>query len=252
VAERAVLPLIAHRGWQRRFPENTLASVRGALEVGARWVEIDVQLARDRVPFLLHDPDLERMTGVRGPLSERDAGEADELFASEPRRLGARFEREPLARLKAFVELLREFPEAEAFVELKSESIEVFGVDAMLDAVLPVLAPAGRSCRLISFHLGVLRAARERCDLQLGPVLERWSDRASPAVLGLAPDVVFCNVKHLPRTGSIELPRGKLALYEVDDASAALALLERGAAWIETFAVGEMLEALGAPGEGPR
>jgi glycerophosphoryl diester phosphodiesterase len=247
MAERGVPPLIAHRGWQRRFPENTLASVRGALEVGARWVEIDVQLTKDRVPLLLHDPDLERMTGVRGPLSERSASEVAELHASEPRRLGTRFEREPLSTLAAFVELLAEFPEAEGFVELKSESIEVFGVDAMLDAVLPVLAPAGRRCRLISFHLAVLRAARERCDLQLGPVLERWSDRANPAVLGLRPDVVFCNVKHLPHHGSIEPPHGKLALYEVDAAPVARALLERGASWIETFAVGELMQALRAP-----
>jgi glycerophosphoryl diester phosphodiesterase len=239
--------LIAHRGWQRRFPENTLASVRGALEVGARWVEIDVQLTKDRVPLLLHDPDLERMTGVRGPVSERSAEQVADLYASEPGRLGTRFEHEPLARLEEFVELLAAFPEAEAFVELKSQSIEVFGVDAMLDAVLPVLAPAGRRCRLISFHLAVLRAARERCDLQLGPVLERWSDRASPAVLGLKPDVVFCNVKHLPRQGSIEPPHGKLALYEVDAAPLARALLERGASWIETFAVGELMQALRAP-----
>lgn len=250
MTEPAVPPLIAHRGWQRRFPENTLAAVRGALEVGARWVEIDVQLAHDRVPFLLHDPDLERMTGVRGLLSERDSDEAAELCASEPLRLGARFEREPLARLESFVELLLEFEDAEAFVELKGESIEVFGVDAMLDAVLPVLAPAGRRCRLISFHLGVLRAARERCDLELGPVLERWSDRTSPAVLGLAPQVVFCNVKHLPSAGPIEPPHGKLALYEVDAAPEARALLERGAAWIETFAVGELLEALDPAAEG--
>jgi glycerophosphoryl diester phosphodiesterase len=242
-----VPPLIAHRGWQRRYPENTLASVRGALEVGARWVEIDVQLTKDRVPLLLHDPDLQRMTGVRGPLSERRASELAGLHASEAGRLGSRFEREPLARLESFVELLLDFPEAEAFVELKSESIEVFGVDAMLDAVLPVLAPAGRRCRLISFHLGVLRAARERCDLQLGPVLERWNDRSSPAVVALRPDVVFCNVKHLPPQGSIEPPHGKLALYEIDSAPIARALLERGAAWIETFAVGEMLAALGAP-----
>jgi glycerophosphoryl diester phosphodiesterase len=165
------------------------------------------------------------------------------LRASEPVRLGERFADEPVARLQAFVEELGAFPRAEAFVELKSESIEAFGVEAVLDAVLPVIGPLGRRARLISFHQGVLRAARKRCDLELGPVLERWKDRASDDVLDLEPDVVFCNVRRLPRSGWVAPPVGRLAVYEIDAVDRARDLLERGATWIETFAVGEMLEA---------
>ena len=43
--------LIAHRGWQRRYPENTLAAIEGAITAGALHIEIDVQLSRDGVPM---------------------------------------------------------------------------------------------------------------------------------------------------------------------------------------------------------
>ena len=46
---------VGHRGDPYRVRENTLASLRSALEQGADAVEIDVRLTRDGVPVLLHD-----------------------------------------------------------------------------------------------------------------------------------------------------------------------------------------------------
>ncbi|SCK23924.1 glycerophosphoryl diester phosphodiesterase [Streptomyces sp. LamerLS-316] len=54
---------VAHRGDPYRARENTLPSIRSAVERGADAVEIDVRLTRDRVPVLLHDPTLERLWG---------------------------------------------------------------------------------------------------------------------------------------------------------------------------------------------
>jgi glycerophosphoryl diester phosphodiesterase len=239
-------PLIAHRGWARQYPENTLAAVRGALRAGAGWVEVDVQLSSDGVPFLFHDRDLARLCGAAGALGERTAGDLERLRASEAGRFGRRFAEEPVARLSAFVSTLAEFPRAEAFVELKRASLERFGRERVLDAVLPVLAPLGRRARLISFDVAVLAAARARCDLELGPVLEAWADLDAPAVRALAPEVVFCDEEFLPAQGALDARGARLAVYEVDHPGRALELLARGATWIETFAVGEMLAALGS------
>ncbi|MFC9247019.1 glycerophosphodiester phosphodiesterase [Streptomyces sp. NPDC057136] len=52
---------VAHRGDPYRVRENTLLSVRSALERGADAVEIDVRVTRDGVPVLLHDSTLERL-----------------------------------------------------------------------------------------------------------------------------------------------------------------------------------------------
>lgn len=238
--------LVAHRGWTRRYPENTGAAVRGALEVGAEWVEVDVQLAADRVPHLFHDRTLARMTGARGALHELDSAALSGLRASEPGRFGARFAEEPVAELEGCVELVRAAPGAQLFVELKRCSIEVFGAEAVLDAVLPRLAPLEDRAWLISFDLGVLARARARCGLRLGPVLEDWGQLESTPVRALAPEVVFCNVLRLPAAGGLELESGALAVYEIDEPERARELFARGAGWIETFAVGELLEALRA------
>jgi glycerophosphoryl diester phosphodiesterase len=56
--------IIAHRGASFDAPENTLAAFRLAVEAGAEGVEFDVQLSRDGVPMVIHDPTLER-TGSR-------------------------------------------------------------------------------------------------------------------------------------------------------------------------------------------
>jgi glycerophosphoryl diester phosphodiesterase len=52
---------IAHRGEPLLLRENTLPSIKSAMENGADWVETDVKLTRDGVPVLLHDGTLARL-----------------------------------------------------------------------------------------------------------------------------------------------------------------------------------------------
>jgi len=56
--------VIAHRGASGRTPENTLASVRAAIEDGADLVEIDVQETADGEVVVIHDSDFMRIGGV--------------------------------------------------------------------------------------------------------------------------------------------------------------------------------------------
>ncbi|MCI3277822.1 glycerophosphodiester phosphodiesterase [Streptomyces cylindrosporus] len=66
---------VAHRGDPYRVRENTIGSLRSALEQGADAVEIDVRLTRDGVPVLLHDETLERLWGHERPLVSLSAAE---------------------------------------------------------------------------------------------------------------------------------------------------------------------------------
>mgnify|MGYP003407079231 CR=1 FL=1 len=45
---------IAHRGASAEAPENTLAAIRRAIELGAPWVEVDVQACADGL-VVIHD-----------------------------------------------------------------------------------------------------------------------------------------------------------------------------------------------------
>jgi glycerophosphoryl diester phosphodiesterase len=69
----------AHRGHARRAPENTLAAIRAAIEVGADYAEIDVHRTADGVVVLLHDRDLKRVAGTSRRLDELTYEEARKL-----------------------------------------------------------------------------------------------------------------------------------------------------------------------------
>jgi glycerophosphoryl diester phosphodiesterase len=58
--------LIGHRGIKDLAPENTLRSIYEAFKKNLKWVEIDVKISKDKIPFLLHDDTLERTTSGSG------------------------------------------------------------------------------------------------------------------------------------------------------------------------------------------
>ncbi|MEE1740674.1 glycerophosphodiester phosphodiesterase [Streptomyces sp. BE147] len=70
---------VGHRGDPYRLRENTLPSIRSALERGADAVEIDVRVTRDGVPVLLHDATLDRLWGHDRRLERLDHRELLEL-----------------------------------------------------------------------------------------------------------------------------------------------------------------------------
>ena len=128
-------------------------------------------------------------------------------------------------------------------VELKRAALEVFGAQRVLAAVLPVMAPLAGDWTLISFDLEVLQLARREAEVPLGPVLESFDQLQSATTLELEPDVIFCNQKRLPAAGPLEV-QAPLVVYELDRAAPTRALIERGAALIETFAIGDLLAEL--------
>ncbi len=84
--------IVAHRGLSSRAPENTLASIRAALDVHAPMVEIDVHLTADDEVVAIHDRTLQRTTTGNGAvrsyalkeLAAFDAGSwFDPCFAEE-------------------------------------------------------------------------------------------------------------------------------------------------------------------------
>jgi glycerophosphoryl diester phosphodiesterase len=70
---------VGHRGDPYLARENTLPSIRSALERGADAVEIDVRVTRDGVPVLLHDATLKRLWGHDLRLDRLDHAELEEL-----------------------------------------------------------------------------------------------------------------------------------------------------------------------------
>lgn len=69
---------IAHRGASGYAPENTLLSLSKALDMGAQWVEIDVQWAHEEA-YLLHDRTLLRVAHLDKSLAELSPAEISNI-----------------------------------------------------------------------------------------------------------------------------------------------------------------------------
>jgi glycerophosphoryl diester phosphodiesterase len=74
-----VREIIAHRGSSIDRPENTLASYRRAIEVGATATECDVRTTKDGVLVSLHDADLSRTSNGKGLIGDRTLAELRQL-----------------------------------------------------------------------------------------------------------------------------------------------------------------------------
>lgn len=86
-AERPTV--IAHRGASAYAPENTLAAVDKAAELGIRWVENDVQRTKDGELVVLHDDNLKRTTDVEEVFPDRAPWKVKDFTAAEIARLDA-------------------------------------------------------------------------------------------------------------------------------------------------------------------
>ena len=231
--------LVAHRGYTRHYPENTIVGLEAAIRAGARFVEVDVQLTRDGVPVLFHDRGLGRICGAEGAVHDYDLEDLRRLRASDFGRFGYKFAQVRIGTLAELRELLQQHPRVTAFIELKRESIERFGENVVLGRVLQELKPVQPQCVLISYALETLVTARAQWPT-VGAVIDRWRERKLPIMRTLHPEYLFCDVDGLPRCGKLRFGDAKIVIYEVDDPQQALQLARRGVDFIETFACGEM------------
>ena len=75
--------IIGHRGVKNLAPENTLISILEAIKIGLKWVEVDVKISRDEIPFLLHDSSLNRTTNGFGEANSYNYSEIKKLDAGK-------------------------------------------------------------------------------------------------------------------------------------------------------------------------
>ncbi len=238
--------LVAHRGYPRHYPENTLPAIEAALRSGARYIEIDVQTSADHIPVLFHDATLERLCGVNGRIRDAELADLSALRASHPGRFGSAFADVSIPTLSAVVGLLEAWPETTLFVEIKSEALQHSGFDETYWRCAAILEPIADRAVLISFDCDFLLAARRRGWPLIGGVVERWAERDQPQLIDAAPQYLFADIEHVPATGVLRWRDACLVVYEVADPAVALALAARGVDLVETFEIGEMRTALDA------
>ncbi|HMJ26363.1 MAG TPA: glycerophosphodiester phosphodiesterase family protein [Pyrinomonadaceae bacterium] len=71
--------IIGHRGASAVAPENTLAALTRALDDGAAGLELDVRLASDGVPVVIHDANLRRTGLCPGTVATMTSGDLQKV-----------------------------------------------------------------------------------------------------------------------------------------------------------------------------
>ena len=240
----AATKLIAHRGYQRHYPENSLLAIEKAIASGALFIEIDVQFSADGIPLLYHDDHLTRISNQKGKLSQEIFDDLKNITAGEPDRFKQEFIDVKITALSELVTLLQRHPAVQVLVELKEEAVRDNTAILCLNRIHETLAPVIQQCILISFDIDALRMAKNIGFTRLGAVLRDWTLRHQIAN-ELQAEVIICNHQRIPVRDSLFMENCAVAVYEVDDIALAQALLDRGASFIETFAIGEMLGTYG-------
>jgi glycerophosphoryl diester phosphodiesterase len=110
--------LVAHRGYPVEFPENSLEGIKAALEAGACYIEFDVQISSDGVPVLLHDENLLRTANTDVIVVSSTLAQLKHYAVGEVNRFGNKYQHARMPTLAEVVQELRQWPRAQAFVEI--------------------------------------------------------------------------------------------------------------------------------------
>jgi glycerophosphoryl diester phosphodiesterase len=115
--------IIAHRGASQVAPENTLAALKKAVELGAEYAEVDVFQTKDGEIVLMHDEKLERTTNVKGKIWDFTREELKQLDAGS--WFGREFKGEPIPTLHEAIQLVRGRMKLNIEIKIKREEPEI-------------------------------------------------------------------------------------------------------------------------------
>ncbi len=249
--ERQALQIIAHRGFSHIAPENTLASTRKAIEIGADWCECDVYRTADGAIVLMHDDKVDRTTNGKGEVTKLTLAEIKRLDAGTWK--DAAFAKEQIPTLAEFLSLLKG-TSCKALVEIKQQGISESVVQVIREAQMIDRAA------VICYHEDEVKAVRTleprlSCGLLCGDtkgwqkIEPRW--RADWIVKHARKcDANFVDLDHNMLTAELmaELQRRKIVVWTwtIDDPKLMETLLHWGVAGITTNRPDELRKLLTA------
>ncbi len=112
--------VIAHRGFKKKFPENTFSAFDSAIDNGALMIELDVTLTKDRKTIVIHDETLDRTTNGTGLVSDYTLKELKSLDAGS--WFSDSFKNEQLPELE---EIIKRYSKKTMInIEIKPEAYE--------------------------------------------------------------------------------------------------------------------------------
>ncbi len=170
---------IAHRGASAFAPENTLVALQKAAELGATWVEFDVQLTADDEVVVFHDYTVNRTTDGDGLLASMNYDELTYLDAGS--WFSNQFSGEAVPSLAEYLSAVAAF-ELGINVELKATDEQAESLAQYVLLLLGKHWSAHLPEPLISSANSTCLQALHQIDptASLGYIVDRWQEDKLP------------------------------------------------------------------------
>ncbi|MGO2053404.1 esterase [Arthrobacter sp. MYb229] len=231
--------LIGHRGAAGVAPENTLAAIDAGSRSGAQFVEIDIQLSADGVPFIFHDNTPARTTNVAEVFPGREADPITSFTWAELQQLdagsyfSAEFTGEGIPHFDAVADALN--GETGVFIEIKSPAnspgVEQVVADYLAtDPQWSALEDAGK-IEVLSFDATSNKKFAEIApEVPLQQLVGTVPSESELAEISAFADSFGTNYRTLDEAGAQRVKAAGLGLgvYTVNSAEAAQASLDLG------------------------
>lgn len=157
--------IIGHRGASALAPENTLAAFARALDEGAAGIELDVRLAKDGAPVVIHDATLRRTGSTSGEVAQLTSTQLANVNVgrwfngAHPTLALDEYDRQRVPTLSDVFQFLRDRPGI-IYVELKAEGAN--SSSDLVRAVADVIVQFGFQARavVVSFELPAIAAIK--------------------------------------------------------------------------------------------
>ncbi|MFB7157463.1 MULTISPECIES: glycerophosphodiester phosphodiesterase [unclassified Lysinibacillus] len=148
------IPVFAHRGASAYALENTLKSFEKALDLGADGIELDIQLSKEGIPVVFHDPQLSRLVGINKLVNECTKEELVSFKLGKPwRRLFSTYKIPTFEVVLAWANS-QQFP---LNIELKSTILD--NKSALIQMLHGLTLPTGS--HFSSFHYELLEIVKQ-------------------------------------------------------------------------------------------
>lgn len=236
--------LIAHRGDNTNYPENTLKAIEEALKAGATSFEFDVQMNADESLVAFHDKDFSRMSENNSEkIYEVSDDQMSQISIHEPKQFDKQHYPTRVTHIDEIIELLKRYPKVQAYVEIKDESLEHWSVEFVMERLLQKLKGLEKQAIIISFNVAALFFTKSHSELRIGLVFEDYSEAYKAIATELQPEYMICWYKILP-SGNVWSGNWKWMVYTINQVDLAKSLLKRGDIdFVETDDIQLMLKA---------
>lgn len=221
--------MIAHRGASAYAPENTMPAFEKARQLGVNFVEFDVMLSADKVPFVFHDDSLKRTTNGKGRFGKVSAEYIKTLDAGW--WFSRKYKNTKIPQLEEILKWLIEH-DIKANIEIKPfPKTDIDTASAVLTAINKIW-PHSRDLPLVS---SFSKEALDFChslnpELPIGYLMHQWDDNWQLYANELNCASVHLNVRIAKenRIKAIKDAGKKVYVYTVNKKSKAIKLLAQG------------------------